>query len=220
MQHPGYLRLIGIALDKTHDQLSPFPYRRERRTLQLPGQGQPAMTGRRPFALIKPVELHRYRPLRVRAWLIDLDDPRPLRAMHPWFDRRTGRFDGCRPVQGTGLVVVRRRRILAAPMLNAGQQPEPIAIGNRMTGQRHQSTAAQGCQVRPAFGALHGRPTATPTFELPHHRSIALAAQYHRFAGWKMLPVITKHHTVPAGPVFEVVVKPLLGAQSLEKLQV
>ncbi|MNE75901.1 hypothetical protein D3C80_1721010 [compost metagenome] len=25
MQHRSYLRLIGIALDKTHDQFSPFP---------------------------------------------------------------------------------------------------------------------------------------------------------------------------------------------------
>jgi hypothetical protein len=89
-----------------------------------------------------------------------------------------------------------------------------------MTGQRHQPTATQGRQVRPAFGTLHRYPTATLTFELPHRRPVALAAQYRRFAGWKMLLIIPKHHAVPADPVFEVVVKPLLGAQSLEKLQV
>ncbi|MOA24292.1 hypothetical protein D3C78_1449650 [compost metagenome] len=140
--------------------------------------------------------------------------------MHPWLDRHTGRLDGCRPLLGSSLIVVRHRRILAAPVFNVGQQPESIAIGNRMTGQRHQPTAAQGRKIRPAFGALHCCLTAALTFELPHRRPIALAPQYRRFAGWKMLPVIPKHHTVPAGPVFEVVVKPFPGAQTLEKLQV
>jgi hypothetical protein len=105
-------------------------------------------------------------------------------------------------------------------MFNVGQQPESIAIGNRMTGQRHQPTAAQGRQVCPAFGTLRCCSCAALKFELPHRRPIAIVPEHRQFAGWKMLPVIPKHHTVSAGPVFEVVVKPFLGAQSLEKLQV
>ncbi|MNN84539.1 hypothetical protein D3C81_2017120 [compost metagenome] len=88
------------------------------------------MTGCRPFALIKPVELHGYRSCRVGACFSDFDDPRSLQAVHLWLDHRTGRLERCRPLQGAGLIVV---GILVAPMLNAGQQPESIAIGHRMT---------------------------------------------------------------------------------------
>ena len=111
-------------------------------------------------------------------------------------------------------------------MLDMGQQPEMVPVGNRMTGQRHQLTAAQRRQVRATFGNLRGSLSlsgcisAALKLELTHCRLLALDLEERSFAEAKMPLTLTKHHAMPALAVFEMVVKPFLGAQTLDKLQV
>jgi hypothetical protein len=69
-----------------------------------------------------------------------------------------------------------------------------------------------------AFGTLRG--SLFLKLKLPHGRLLAVDPEIRQFAKAKMRLTITEDHAVPIGMVLEMEVKPFLGAQALEKLQV
>ncbi|MNE29076.1 hypothetical protein D3C80_1225440 [compost metagenome] len=182
MQQSGDQGLIRITFDKTHDQFSTLSQRRDSAGLKLCVQRQPAMAGHRALSLIEPVELHRHRPAPVGERLIDIDHPRALQAVHPWFDGRTRRLEGRRPVKGPDLIVIRHCQILTALMADMSQQPKVITLRVRVTRQRHQLAAAQGCQVRKTLCRLHRRLSASLMLELTHGRWPTFDPEHHRLA--------------------------------------
>ena len=95
-----------------------------------------------------------------------------------------------------------------------------IPLADRMTGQRHQLTTAQRRQVRVTLRSLRGTVHATLHLETAHSRWVAFGAEIHRLTLAEMPLPIGKHHAMPVRPVLKVIMKPLLGAQSLNELQV
>jgi hypothetical protein len=105
-------------------------------------------------------------------------------------------------------------------MLDMGQQPRMIPFGNRVPGQWHQLAAAQRCQVSAARHALRRAIGAAPDLETTHGWLPVPLTEERRFSDRKIPRPITEHYAMPVIPVLEVIVKPLLGAQALKKLQV
>jgi hypothetical protein len=87
-----------------------------------------------------------------------------------------------------------------------------------MAGQRHQLTTAQRRQVRTAFGTLGG--SLRLKLKLPHCRLLAVDMKIRQLAKAKVRLAIPEDHAVTLCVVLEMVVKPCLGAQTLEKLKV
>ncbi|MNP12842.1 hypothetical protein D3C76_1050940 [compost metagenome] len=89
-----------------------------------------------------------------------------------------------------------------------------------MLGQRHQLTAAQRRQIRMAFSALAQAIGATLNRETTYRRLSPPTPEDRRFAHGEMPLPIGKNYAVPPRPMFKVIVKPFLGTQALNKLQI
>ncbi|MNR01917.1 hypothetical protein D3C85_1177450 [compost metagenome] len=101
-------------------------------------------------------------------------------------------------------------------MLDMGQQPTTIPVSAWMPHQRNPLATAQRRKVRMAFGSL----PAPLECELMHAGLPGVGRKDHLGATPNKSVPVTNDQTVTAPAVLEVIAKPFLCAQSLEKLQI
>jgi hypothetical protein len=118
------------------------------------------------------------------------------------------------------MIAVWHQRILATLMFNVSEQPQMIPLTDRVTGQRHQLTAAQRRQVRVTLRTLRCTVHTTLYLETTHCRLTAFGPVINRLPLAEMSLPIRKHHAMPVCLMFKVIMKPMLGAQALNELQI